>query len=325
MLIDIHSHLVMPEYLEYLTGRTSLPKAVLRGGAYFISCNGGYTQTSATVHSDVEQKLRDMEDMGADLAVINHGIPGPEMLGGEEADDWAARMNDFQAGVIQKYPGKFIGWANIGFGSPERSIQEIDRCINELGYKGVQLFSNINQKVLDTPEFMPVYRHIAKLGVPINLHPTAPMNLNGMDLQPLVRGMSLMFDSTLATMRLVMSGIFEEEPGFKLIVPHTGGWVPYLRGRVERMIDIYEPLKGQPKLTRPSAESIDRIYVDTVAHSPETMNYCYEMFGPERIMFGTDHPFMHWEIYREMMDGMNCTDVERELIYHGNAERLLGL
>ena len=325
MLIDIHSHLVMPEYLEFLTGRGNLPKAVLRGGAYFISCGGGYTQASSAVHADVEQKLRDMEQIGVDFAVINHGIPGPEMLGGAEADDWAARMNDFQAEVIQKYPGKFIGWANIGFGSPERSIQEVDRCINELGYKGVQLFSNINQKVVDSPEFMPVYRHIAKLGVPINLHPTAPMNLNGMDLQPLVRGMSLMFDSTLATMRLVMSRIFEEEPGFKLIVPHTGGWVPYLRGRVERMIDIYEPPEGEPKLARPSAESVGRIYVDTVAHSPETMKYCYEMFGPEKIMFGTDHPFMHWEIYREMMDGLECTDAERELIYHGNAESLLNL
>ena len=108
MLIDIHSHLVMPEYLEYLAGRGNLPKAMLRGGAYFISCTGGYTQTSSQAHADVEQKLRDMEQIGVDLAVINHGIPGPEMLGGPEADDWAARMNDFQAEIIQKYPGKFI-------------------------------------------------------------------------------------------------------------------------------------------------------------------------------------------------------------------------
>jgi predicted TIM-barrel fold metal-dependent hydrolase len=91
------------------------------------------------------------------------------------------------------------------------------------------------------------------------------------------------------------------------------------------MIDIYEPPEGEPKLARPSAESVDRIYVDTVAHGPETMKYCYEMFGPEKIMFGTDHPFMHWEIYREMMDGLECTDAERELIYHTNAETLLGL
>ncbi len=75
----------MPEYLEFLTGRGNLPKAVLRGGAYFISCGGGYTQTSSAVHADVEQKLKDMEQIGVDLAVINHGIPGPEMLVGAEA------------------------------------------------------------------------------------------------------------------------------------------------------------------------------------------------------------------------------------------------
>jgi len=66
--------------------------------------------------------------------VLSHGIPGPELLEPAAADDWAARINDHLAGVVERYPDKFIAWGSIGFGSPERSIAEVDRCINQLGF-----------------------------------------------------------------------------------------------------------------------------------------------------------------------------------------------
>ena len=109
---------------------------------------------------------------------------------------------------MQGHPGKFEAWAALGWHSTEHTIAEIDRCVNQLGFKGVYLFSNINQKTLDRREFWPVYRHIERLGVPINMHPTAPINMNGIDQRPLVPGMAFMFDTALTTVRLVMSGVF---------------------------------------------------------------------------------------------------------------------
>ena len=237
MRIDVHSHLAYLPYLEYLTGRSSLPQGVLRGGTYFVSCTGGYQHASPSAHADVDQKLRAMEDLGIVVSVLSHGMPGPELLDGPEADAWASRINDHLAEVMQGHPGKFEAWATLGWHSIEHTIAEIDRCVNQLGFKGVYLFSNINQKTLDRREFWPVYRHIESLGVPINMHPTAPINMNGIDQRPLVPGMAFMFDTALATVRLVMSGVFQEYPDLKLIVPHTGGFVPFIRGRVGRLID----------------------------------------------------------------------------------------
>ena len=327
MRIDVHSHLVYLPYLEYLTGRSSLPKSALRGGTYFVSCSGGYQHASLLSHADVDQKLRDMEDLGIAVSVLSHGMPGPELLGSPEADAWASRINDHLAEVRQTHPGKFEAWATLGWHSTEHTIAEIDRCVNQLGFKGVYLFSNINQKTADNREFWPVYSHIESLGVPINMHPTAPINMNGIDHRPLVPGMAFMFDTALATVRMVMSGIFQEYPDLKLIVPHTGGFVPFIRGRVGRMIDEWTSPDDWIDLDQSSQFYFDKLYVDTVAHSPAALEYCYKMFGADRLLYGTDHPFGHpdFQRFNDMVDGLDCSDSDRELINHGNARRLLSL
>ena len=325
MRIDVHSHLVYLPYLEYLTGRNSLPDGVLRDGTYFVSCTGGYLHASPIMHADVDQKLRDMDDLGIGMSILSHGMPGPELLGGQLADDWATRINDHLAEVIQSYPGKFQAWATLGWGSAERTITEIDRCVNQLGFMGVYLFSNINQKTLDSKEFWPVYKHIEDLGIPMDMHPTAPINMNGIDHRPLVPGMAFMFDTTLATVRMVTSGGCEEYPGLKLIVPHTGGFVPFIRGRVGRMIDAWTSPDDWADLSESSQDSFQKIYVDTVAHSPEALEYCLKVYGADKLLYGTDHPFAHFEVYNEMVDNLDCSESDRELINHGNAERIIGL
>ena len=292
-----------------------------------MSCTGGYQHASPLAHADVDQKLRDMENLGIGVSVLSHGMPGPELLGGPEADDWASRINDHLAGLMQAHPCKFEAWATLGWYSAESTIAEIDRCVNQLGFKGIYLFSNINQKTLDSKEFWPVYKHVEGLGVPMNMHPTAPINMNGIDHRPLVPGMAFMFDTTLATVRMVMSGVFQEYPDLKLIVSHTGGFVPFIPARVGRMIDGWTSPEDWIDLDQSSQAYFDKIYVDTVAHSPAVLEYCYKMFGADRILYGTDHPFAHpsFEMFNEMVDALDYSESERELINHGNAERLLAI
>ena len=101
----------------------------------------------------MDAKLRDLEAMDIAVSVLSHGLPlGPDVLGGAEADDWAMRINDDLARIIAAYPGKFVGFGTIGFGNPQRAIAEVDRCITQLGFKGIQLFSNIAGKMLDAAE-----------------------------------------------------------------------------------------------------------------------------------------------------------------------------
>ena len=182
MRIDVHTHFQCLDFVKHLQGRSRLPKSLLDGENYIIQCAAGLTVPSLPKTLDMQEKLRDMEDRKIDIAVLSHGIPfGPDVLDSRETDEWAERINDNLAEIIDRYPGKFVGFGSIGFGGCQRSIREVDRCINKLGFKGIQVFSNIANKLLDSSEFVPVLKHIAMLGVPIHLHPAIPINRAGLE------------------------------------------------------------------------------------------------------------------------------------------------
>ena len=155
MRIDVHTHLICLDFIKHMAGRSSLPNGALDGGNYIVQCTTNFNIPVEPLYYTVEDKLRDMDRMNTEVSLLTHGIPGPEFLPPDEADDWASRINDYIAGIVEQYPDKFIGCGSIGFGDPQRSIAEADRCVNELGFKGFQLFSNTNQKVLDSRSSSP--------------------------------------------------------------------------------------------------------------------------------------------------------------------------
>jgi predicted TIM-barrel fold metal-dependent hydrolase len=213
--IDIHTHFHCLDFVKHLQGRSTLPRTLLERGSYVIECAHGLSIPSLPTLVDMEEKLRDMDQMYIDVAVLSHGLPlGPDVLDAQEADEWAMRINDDLARIIQTYPGKFLGLGSIGFGNVQRSLAEIDRCINTLGLHGFQIFSNIAHKMLNTPEFLPVFKHIATLGVPVHLHPAIPLNTIGMDNASLFLGLGFPYDSSPNTLQLILSGFFDEAPDF---------------------------------------------------------------------------------------------------------------
>jgi predicted TIM-barrel fold metal-dependent hydrolase len=131
--IDIHTHFHCLDFVKHLQGRSTLPRTLLERGSYVIECAHGLSIPSLPTLVDMEEKLRDMDQMYIDVAVLSHGLPlGPDVLDAQEADEWAMRINDDLARIIQTYPGKFLGLGSIGFGNVQRSLAEIDRCINTL-------------------------------------------------------------------------------------------------------------------------------------------------------------------------------------------------
>ncbi len=318
MRIDIHSHFLHLDFIKHLEGRDSLPSSYLQGGTYAIDCAEAMTMMAGPRIVEMDVKVREQETMGIGLSVLSHGMPGPEMLPADEADDWASRINDHLAGIIEAYPGRFLGWGSLGFGDVERTMAEADRCINELGFKGFQLFSNIGGRLVDSPELVRVYKHVAGLGVPLNMHPTVPLNRIGMSSHGLIAGLGYMYDTSLALMRIINSGLFDQVPDLKLIMPHCGGVVPYLTGRLGR-----RPLEGA---TGRVEDYLRMVYYDTVTYHFETLDYLFGYFGAERILYGTDLPFADVVPSADsFVEQLDCTDAERELIYHGNAETLLGI
>jgi predicted TIM-barrel fold metal-dependent hydrolase len=324
--IDIHTHFQCLDFVKHLQGRSALPRTILEGGTYVVQCASRFHVPSLPKMVDMEEKLRDLDKMKIAVSALSHGLPlGPDVLGGQEADEWAMRINDDLARIIQAYPGKFIGLGSIGFGDPQHSIAEVNRCINQLGFKGLQIFSNIAHKMLDSPEFLPVFKHIGMLGVPIHLHPAIPSGQFGLDTANLFLSLGFPYDASLNTLRLIQSGIFDEVPNLTLIVAHIGGIIPYLKGRIEAY-SAPSPLLTDPlRLVHPLGHYLSNLYVDTVCYHSEALECSYKVMGADHLLYGTDHPFGSYHMAAEIIEQLDCSKTARELIYHGNAERLFRL
>lgn len=325
MRIDVHSHFMSLNFVKRLQGRRTLPKAHFDEGHYIVQCALGFDLPMVSRIINMEEKLHDMEVMHINASVLSHGIPGPDMLGGQEADEWAKRINDELAGIIERFPDKFIGWGCLGFGDVQRSIAEVDRCIDELGFKGMQVLSHIRDSLLDSPEFRPVLRHIGLRGVPINMHPTVPLNSVGVDNAGLMLPLGFLYDSSLSTVRLIQSGLFDEVPDLKLIVPHVGAVLPYLKGRIDTYNKPSLQFPGAHHLKHTMDHYLRSLYADTVCYHLEALECCYKVLGADHLLYGTDHPYGAYPLAANLVESLNCSEVERELIYHGNIECLLGL
>jgi predicted TIM-barrel fold metal-dependent hydrolase len=218
-----------------------------------------------------------------------------------------------------------VGLGTIGFGDVDRSIAEVDRCIHELGFKGVQVFSNVHGQPLDSPDTLKIIRHIGELGVPIHLHPAVPLNRVALEGASLQLALGFTFDTSLNTVRLIRSGVFDELPDLRVIVAHVGGVIPYLKARIVTYSAPSALITAAPELTHPIEHYLNHLYVDTVCYDAAALGCCYESLGASQMLYGTDHPFGAYGAAAELVESLDCTAAERELIYSGNAAQLFNL
>ena len=318
MKIDVHTHFLSKKIAQTLEKRSDFPYTRLVDGTYHFHCCQGLTIPMAPALYDVRTKLAHMDETGIDISILSLAIPGPDRVGGAMADDLARIANDLLAELIAAHPERFWGYATLGFGDMEATLKDLDRCFSTLNFRGLQLYSNINDKPLDSPEFRPVFARMAELKRPIFIHPTVPLNRNFlMDLVP-VPVLAFMVDNTLAAMRLALSGVLSDYSDAPIIIPHVGATVPYLMGRLNGMLGDF----GGDEAVKEPGRFLKKLYMDTVAYEPEPLDWCLSLMGADQLLLGTDYPYGPWRIPVELAEKLSCSDDEREQILHGNAERL---
>ena len=172
--IDVQSHVFPKAYAELLIRNTNSLRTTCDGDTYLI--NYGDVQRFKLNLDDysLANKLRAMDEARIDLSVLSVNIPGPELLDPELSLTGSRICNDYLAEICARYPERFVGLASLPLNDVAAAITELDRALDELDLRGVFLFSHINGKPLDAPEFEPFYAHVAARGVPLVLHPTVP-------------------------------------------------------------------------------------------------------------------------------------------------------
>jgi predicted TIM-barrel fold metal-dependent hydrolase len=298
------------------------------------------------VLTDLELRFRIMDLFGDYVQVLTLSSPPIEALGTAKQTPELARMaNDGMAELVEKYPARFPGFvASIAMNNPEAALKEIDRAITELGATGIQIFSNVNGRPLDEPEFQPLFARMAALDLPIWLHPARSPNFPDYQTEKRSRYdlwwvFGWPYETTIAMGRLVFSGIFDRHPNLKIISHHLGAMLPYFEGRAGPGLDQLgsrtedaDDAVALGRLRRRPLDYFRMFYGDTALFGTLAATECgLAFFGADQLLFGTDMPFDPEKGPGFIRDTIRCIEQmraspeEKAKIYEGNARRLLKL
>ena len=320
-LIDCQSHVSSEEFLSILERRKESPCIVREGENRILIVNEWRRRVPPNL-TDIGAKLAYMDRAGIAMSAISMNDPGPELFGKDSAA-MAVLLNDFIAETVRNHPTRFFGLASLPFDTPDSMLKEFDRATGELGLKGILLFSNLNGHFPDEEPYRPLFAEAERRGVPILLHPARPMTLDVTRAYDMSTMIGMLFDTTVALLRLILSGVLEEHPNLKLVCPHVGGTLPYLIGRIDYQTMVMK--RGTEHIRRAPSEYLKRIWFDSVTQIGLAIRYAVDFAGADKLLFASDHPWVQAQPIIEAIDSANLTAEQRAKVYAGNARELFGL
>jgi 2,3-dihydroxybenzoate decarboxylase len=340
--IDFEAHFITVEYMEFLRARKDYPRLETpedRKNLEFDRlwfgpdlCRLRTRSTRARLLDLGKGRVEEMDAAGIDMQVLSLD-PGCELFDSGEATALARRINDELSMAIKRYPKRFIGLATLAPQNPHEAADELKRTVNELGFRGAKLNSNVKGEYLDDQKYWPIFERAEELGVPIFLHPVVPAQSM---LGPYkayggsLAGPSLGFgaETALQVMRLIYSGLFDQYPDLRIILGHLGEGLPFWLPRLD--LGWLEPRISEEKspkcLKRPSEYIRSNFIVTTSGMFFQPAFLCvYLALGADQIAFAVDHPYAGNKSASEFMEGLAICEEDKEKICYRNGEKLLGL
>jgi aminocarboxymuconate-semialdehyde decarboxylase len=235
----------------------------------------------------------------------------------------ARAWNDAAGAMCQTYPTRLVALLTLPMLYPDQAIDELNRASKLPGMRGVYLGTNIGTHDLDDPLFEPVMARIENLDLPIFLHPVEPIGADRLKAFFLSNLIGNPVDTAIAACHLIFGGVLDRHPKLQISLPHAGGVLPILIGRIDQGWRTRAELKHLPQA--PSTY-LKRFTYDTIAHSKSIMEYVIQQVGAERVMLGSDYCFtMGYDQPVRFLDQVDLGSEQRTMILSGNAARLLKL
>jgi len=326
--IDAYAHISPPKYTDVLRKKFS----------------GFYNQILGKCAPlfDMEERFRILVHYPDVVQVLTVGpVPPLEAFADSpKSIDLAKLANDEMAELINKHRDRFVAAiALLPMNNMDAALKEADRAINDLGFRGIYVHSNINGKPLDSEEFLPLYEKMSQYNLPVYIHPWrgddfADYKTEDRSKYLIASIFGWPYETTAAMTRLVFSGILEKYPNLKVVTHHCGGMVPYYEQRILQHYGSQDRSgRGVKGLTKTPIEYYKMFYNDTAIHgNTPALMLAYHFWGGGHMVFGADMPlgdhYHGFRSYRQTInaiEAMDITEAEKQQIFADNALRLLRL
>ena len=295
MKVDIHAH-ILPESWPDLKQRYGYGGFVYMdhhrpGRARMMKDNGQFFREVEENCWNPEVILQDMDAHHVDKMVL---CTVPVLFNywakPHDAADWCRFLNDHIAGVQNHASGRFIALGTLPMQDTELSIAEMRRCKEQLGIRGFEIGSHIEDRNLDHKSFFPLWEAAQDLDVCIFVHPWDMMGQEKMQNYFLPWLVGMPAETSLAICSMIFGGVFDAFPKLRVMFAHGGGSFPFTVGRVSHGWHARPDLCNIHEIKDPR-EYIGKFWIDGITHDDAALKYLVELFGASRIAYGTDYPF----------------------------------
>ena len=275
-IIDLHSHVLPPEYVSTLAPRGIEPPGV------------SWPPWSP------ELALEMAETTGIEKTVLSLSAPGV-FFGEEQLALHLARLsNEYCAGVVRDFSPHFGSFAFLPLPFVDGALEELEYALDTLELDGVVLLSNTAGKYVGDPQFDALFAELNRRKVFVLVHPTSPTPEKISDLKLPAYALEFPFDTTRAVASLLLSGVFDRYPDIRFQFTHAGGTIPYLLQRLEytrtRSAETFPELRrGTPNGV--AATLRENVFYDTaLSYGKATLSALGQFPGYDRVVFGSDFP-----------------------------------
>lgn len=302
MTIDVHGHVTPPELLE----RFPMPPSL----------------------GDIDGMIERKAELGITTTVVGSPVgvgtmvPMPGIDNYDQPVDGLERFHDWVAETVRAHPGQLAGYVYLnpleGGGAIERAAERL----RDTEFVGLIVNSSIRGQFLDDERADEFFAMAARAGAPVLLHPPAvPVAAAAMDLVGAVEHVVRPCDITMGVAAIVLAGWLVKYPELTLIAPNAGGALALLAEKLD-MAQRRDSLGGPP-----ASQQLRQIYVDTATPSRAALRAALDVFGPDRLLFGTDSPPLATPLDAALtaIDELGLSPVDRRKVLRGNAERVFGL
>jgi aminocarboxymuconate-semialdehyde decarboxylase len=238
--------------------------------------------------------------------------------------DLSMFLNDHIAGIVHRWPKRFIGMGTVPMQDPELAIHELERC-KRIGLVGIQIGTHIHGTNLGEPRLLEVFEACQELDMAVFVHPWDMMGADRFDKywMPWLVGMPV--ETATAITSMIFSGLFERLPRLRVAFAHGGGSFPATLGRIEHGFLVRPDLCAVDNRVNPR-DYLGRFWIDALVHDPAILRLVVDQMGASRVAMGTDYPFPLGELVPgDLIHGMPYDKPTKDLLLGGAAMEWLGL
>ena len=325
--IDIHSHVAVPAAAKFVAPYLDLATVPL---AHFA--NAETKALSQKQEADIrarighDRRLADLDAMGIDVQII--APPPPQCYYTVPLDIAVKAMHIVNDGIAEfcaVKPDRLKGFGAVPMTDGTEAARELERCVKQLGFTGVEILTNIAGKELSDPAFAPFWKRAEELGALVMIHPNGFTEASRLTRFYFNNVVGNPLETTIALHYLIFDGVFERHPRLKVLAVHGGGYLSAYPGRIDHAWGARSDSHGA--LPQPPTTYLKRIYVDTVVFTPHQLAALVSTFGADHVLLGTDYPYDMAE-YDPLGHIAAVGDFDAATVAAlagGNAKKLLGL